>query len=394
MFEIIIILLLIIIYVSGRKLKTYINPISLFTSSLLLSVAAVYCGNIFGLLRGVATQTTYKSQGLILLSVLTFLIPWLINFPKVQSGITKKYELRFNQRLLNIILLNLFVMLIGIYFFKGIPLIRMASGQINIIAFNESLKTLPLGLMSIILISSITLSLYLPFIYSNSKLLSKYLNYFLIFFGIVLTLWQGKRQGFLMLIFIFFAYNSLRKKTIRSKTFALIKIILSIIIFSGLFSLISRLRYGSNQTNYLELLQYAIYPVMNFTSVVNQFETFHVNSIIPINVLSGLIPRRILDQGTANINIISYEPSSPSGYLSPWFIDYGLIGVIIGSLLISIVAKLAHKRQYNSENKFRYYLLVLWCCATVGIYDHLLTLNYFLLPTLMLSFFRFRLNRK
>ena len=378
---------------SSKKYRGFFNPISLFTTSLNLSVISVYFGDIFGLLRGLEIDVAYSILFIYNIATIFFVLPWvsLKHFHTDQFHL--KTENNLTTKTLILIVVSLFVTITAFYFLGGIPFIEMFFGQLNIVEYNELIKSLPLGLLSILLLLSTLISLVLSSFFSRNNIYkySPLTLSIVLFIALFLSVWQGKRQGILMLLFFiiarFFQGDSLlkvRKVTFKVKTYFVSGLILFIVLFSS----IGRIRHNNDVNDYFELLSYTIYPIMNFSGTVS-YSSVMGSSFFPYQTLSGFLPRRILDSNpNYEINLSVFEPSSPSGYFNSWYIDYGYFGIILGSLILSIVAKYFFSRRFVSENNMRRYILIIWCCATVGIYNHFLTLNYFLIPLIGLIFFQ------
>jgi hypothetical protein len=152
---------------------------------------------------------------------------------------------------------------------------------------------------------------------------------------------------------------------------------------------IGKIRHNESNVDNSEILSYTMFPVMNFTFTVSGTK-FYGNSIVPNAIINDLFPRRIADnKELIQSELITFEPSSPSGYLNPWYYDYGIFGIIMGSLMLSISSLHFYRRRNTSENNMRKNILLLWCCATAGVYSHFITLNYFVVPMIFISFFDF-----
>jgi oligosaccharide repeat unit polymerase len=261
----------------------------------------------------------------------------------------------------------------------------MLSGKLNIVDYNGLIKRLPMGMLSIFLLISTLFSLFFSsFIVKRNELKYKFWFLTLLFFTtLISTVWQGKRQGILMLFF--FVISRFFQKSDDSKYIYISfskKIYFTIFFFLFVFSFmqIGRVRHNDTNVDNTEILSYTMFPVMNFAYTVSN-TNFYGHSIFPNAVTNDLFPRRIADNKFINqIETITFEPSSPSGYLNSWYYDFGIFGIIFGTLLLSFFSLYFYKRRNYNENNMRKNILILWCCATVGVYNHFITLNYFLIP--------------
>lgn len=376
------------------KLKTYFNPISLFASALFFSTISIYISDLLGLLREYKIDDSFSILAIFNFSIIFFIIPWLNFKDKLPSSIylfktERKYVLI--SKLLIVILFILFFL--AFILLGGLPILNMLVGKLDIVEYNTLIKNLPLGMLSILLLISTILSLFFSsFLFSRKEIKIHYIYIiFLLFIAIVSSIWQGKRQGILMLLFFIVARfgQYMHQKKAKIKLIYKLLIVLGFVIFISLFGLIGKIRYNSSQVDNNELLSYTMYPPMNFALLVSSSSPFG-NSILPSSIFMDILPSRFLESLTiseqkTNEQLI-FEPTSPSGYFYPWFNNYGYIGIFLGSILLGSVSKYFYKKRNLSENNMRICILSLWCCATAGIYNHLLTLNYFILPILFLYF--------
>ncbi len=380
------------IFFYKNKLKTIFNPVSLFCIALFLSTFSILISDLIGLLRDYRIDDSFSILFIFNFAIIIFIIPWFSYkehvyvehkfYEKENKYITFSYILIF-------ILFSLFF--VAFILLGGFPILNMLSGKLNIVEYNDLIKKLPIGMLSILLLISTILSLFFSsFLFSRNIIKINVLYIlFLLVITIFASIWQGKRQGILMLLFFILARfgQYIYQKRKKISTFYKILSVLSFIFFIVVFGLIGKIRSNSSEVDNNELLSYTMYPPMNFALLVSSGSPFG-NSILPTNILMDIMPSRLLESKTiqnqvTNENLI-FEPTSPSGYFYPWYSNYGYIGILFGSLLLSTVSKSVYKRRFISENYMRICILTLWCCATSGIYNHMLTLNYYILPIIFL----------
>lgn len=368
-----------------KKLNTIFNPVTLYSSALFISVISVYFSDLLGLLRGSNISDSFVILNLYNVSVIFFIIPW-INFKEkkifnfVQKKENKLIIIIYILILLFIILSALTYILLG-----GIPILDMLSGKLNIVDYNGLIKRLPMGMLSIFLLISTLFSLFFSsFIVKRNELKYKFWFLTLLFFiTLVSTVWQGKRQGILMLFFFVIArffQKSDYSKNINISFSKKIYLIIFFCLFILSFMQIGRVRHNDTNIDNTEILSYTMFPVMNFTYTVSNTK-FYGNSLMPNAVINDLFPRRVADNKELNqIETTTFEPSSPSGYLNPWYYDFGIFGIVIGTIILSVISLFFYRRRNYTENNMRKNILILWCCGTIGVYNHLITLNYFVIP--------------
>ncbi len=387
-------------FIFYKKLGTFFNPVSLFTFSLFISVLSVYFADNSGLLRALKLSDSFNVLILYNLAAALFVLPWfLINKHdvKINNSISKER----NMNLLSIFLCLAFVILslIAYLLLGGIPVLKMISGELNVLDYNDLIKRLPIGMLSLFLIISTISSLLFASFVSN-KQNNGYSSWFLFFVFILSlfsTIWQGKRQGILMLVFFVIAryYQNTpnyfkKKKSIRKKIYVLAFIGFFVISFMQ----IGKIRLNNSEVDDMEILSYTMYPILNFSSTVSAIPN-HGSTLFPGIILADILPSRISE--TMKVKVIEYEifePTSPSGYLDPWYRNYGIYGILIGTLFLSYVSLNQYRKRNISENYMRKNILLLWCCVTVGIYSHFITLNFYILPMLFLYLIDILKNKK
>ena len=214
----------------------------------------------------------------------------------------------------------------------------------------------------------------------------------LAWFAFVLFLsstWQGNRQCFLIIIFFVTARWSIAvaaraRHPVGAVVARLIAGAAIVGLFVAFFVVVGSVRhFATGGGPPLELLNYFSWPVYNMVAI--QDSGHFGGNLLPHYVLTEILPSRFggKDQ-VMEMGQYLFEPTSPSGYLSYWFLDYGYKGVVLGALALSVFTRWAYQRRRRGEIEMRIYLLGLWCCATAGIYNHFLSLHYFWLPLAVL----------
>lgn len=368
-----------------KRFHTIINPVSIYCLGFILPIVSVIVADQFDLLRGFTADSAHTAIYYYNFCLICFLLPWI--YEKYDNVHYKFSDHNYMQKtIFGLSCTLLFLLFLAILFLGGTPVIRMYLGEIDVMEYNILQRRLPLGVLAIITIFSYVLFLYVASFIANRRRyeIAKYKIVLLVIFCVALSLWQGKRQGLLLFIFVCFIRIIINKTQESKKRGNIIntKFIIVLFLFFLIFNAVSAFRTG-NDTNNIELLQYSFYPVMNLASMIEN--NLMNNTIYPNNVLFEMLPNRF---HTAESDIRSYlfEPTSPSGYFSYWFLDYGILGMALGAFILSLIAKCVYRKRFVSETNLRIYILMLWCCATACIYSHLLT-NLFWLSVLFLYLF-------
>ena len=380
-----------------KNFKNIVNPITLFCGSYTISVFAVFFSNSLGLLRLMAIEDIQPFCSLINIAILSFVFPWLlvktnkrVLFPSTQIV----EHVGFRNILFFLAVFSLLLLFFISIFVGGIPMILMWQGKIDISSYNDLLDSMPFGMLAFILNSSIIYLLFITSLFINRK----YYNFdirktaFYIVVIILVCFWQSKRQLLLFFIFVYAVRSYLNfdgltvKKSINHNIFYLFGLLY---LFYLSFNVVSSLRQNTETVNKNELLEYAMYPAMNMVKIVDTFPFYSKGLIQPNYILTEILPRRLIGEDRIDFKTILFEPTSPSGYLAYWYMDYGCYGVVVGCLLLSLFSIYIYKNSMKSEINLRFYLLILWCCATSSIYSHFISLNFFIIPYILLSLLKY-----
>lgn len=388
------ILLVIIATYFSYKLKFFFNPITGFFLAHSIPIIAfiiirnTYLNNIFIQYQELSINDVSIHY---LVACIFFLIPWLVSssnkkskLPRFSSEISNTYY-DFTNLIAIFLLINL---LISFYILDGVPIFKMLFENFNIQDHLNSLAQLPIGIMALHTGLSMLLITILAIKSVKSKSFIK--NYwFPILILLIECIWQGNRQLIMFSIFSYFSikigYSSSNNKDLKKLFLAII----IIIIFLLIFILFQHIRLKGEGSSPYEFLAYLTMPQLNYQSMLNAELNVDYS---PNFIFNELIPNRFRsDEYSVHINSYLYEPTSPSGYLFNWYLDYGLLGVAFGSLFAGFISKFFFDRRFYSNKYFAYNNLSIYACFTSGIYSHYLSLNNFFIPVIfILVFFSFK----
>ena len=381
-----------------RMHRTVFNPVSLLFSSFAATIGFAYLVDILAQTRplhgGFRTNPDAVAS-LYGLGLLVFLLPWLPYSRRKVSAKTPApsgvkdmgYLMRWTyvSSLLVLASLAACALVLG-----SIPIVAMLLGQYTIAEHIENIKRLPMGLMAVVLLATFLLILHLASILVHRRAY-RVKPRDLAWFASVLflsSIWQGNRQCFLIIIFFVAARWSLaaadRVRRLSAIVVRLAASAVIILLFVAFFFVMGSVRHSATGlVQPLELLSYFSWPVYNVMAI---HDSGHFGgSGLPHYVLTEILPSRFGGKAqVVEMGQYLFEPTSPSGYFSYWFLDFGYKGVAIGALALGIFTRWAYQRRRRGEIEMRIYLLGLWCCATAGIYNHFLSLHYFWLPLAVL----------
>lgn len=371
---------LLILLWSVKRFSTYFNPVTLVALGFLLPTLSLFICEKLDLLRGRDLSLVDTSCIYNLIGYFSFLFPWMkyrdIDMYKSKQQISFNVFFMSCKILIMIISICLIMAFISL---GGVPFLRMLNGNLDVEEYNALLSRLPMGLMSII--GALSTVLYLQFatfiMHFSTEKEHKLFIATLLFMCVLTSMWQGKRQGLLLFIFIVIVFMFQRARfRFNFKTVRKIIIIVGIFfMFGGIFTHISSIRNNTDESNQFELLEYAMFAPMNWAYMTDLFSPYGT-VYFPSILLCEIIPRR-LGGSLGDFRDNLFEPTSPSGYFSYWYADYGILGVVMGGLLLGYISKFFYLRRNRSEYYMYIYILILWCCVTVVIYSHLLTITLY-----------------
>lgn len=382
--------------------RTVFNPVSLLLSSFAVTIAFAYFVDYLAQmqpLHGNFRSDPSAVAPLYGIGLGVFLIPWL-RFPfslghgrrrraKMQPSVKDIAAFQMWTTLCSVVVL---LALVACFVeLRSIPIVAMLLGRYTIAEHIENIKLLPVGLMAVLLVFTFMLILNVASMavhrraYGVGSLTFLWLTLILAMSAI----WQGNRQIFLLVIFFLVARWSIASSDMPRQPFAAVLSraaagIFILFLFVSFFVAVGNVRHTADGGGPpLELLTYFSWPVYNIIAIK---DSGHFGGqTFPHYVLTELLPSRFggKDQ-VVEMGKYLFEPTSPSGYFCYWFLDFGYAGVAIGAFTLSLFSRWAFRRSRRSEIDMRIYMLALWCCATAGIYNHFLSLHYFLLPLCLL----------
>lgn len=381
------------------RLGTVFNPPSLFAFGLAASSAIAIMMDFMAqgneLHAGFVADPT--SVAVVYgVGVMTFTIPWLLlpnrrrtNFPAIAVDRGVRVILPLLVCAIWGFLLATFVLL------GGVPLFRMLMSDYSIVDHINSIQDLWPGIMLVNLSLGILLALYLATISTARR--EHRIGIFLMATALITMLfassWQGNRQLILIFFFVVSARRfiklalgakslEVRRERQRLQRF----FFFGGVLFLSFFMMMNYIRLASLgvSSGPTELLLYFSWPVYNVVAIDSHLGMSGIGNLQ--YVLTELLPARWggKDQ-MKELAAMLFEPTSPSGYLAYWFVDFGILGVAVGAGLLGLVSRFSFKRMRNSEHGMRKHILVLWCCATAAVYSHFISLAYFWAPLILLE---------
>ncbi len=380
-----------------RRFGTVFNPPSLTALSLagassiaVFFDALVQRGNVIhaGFVGSTTTAAVVYSVGLI-----SFVIPWL-DLSRKQKTSTMCADKNLSRTLLQISCLVVTALVLTWALLGEIPFLQMALGRESINDHLDNLRRLTPGVMMANLAALVVLCLYIASrsAYPRTSFSSKLIFAFAILVALVACGWQGNRQSFLIFLFFFIVRNFLSRteryghKPDKGKVWRMrIYTAISLFVFAGGFTAINyiRLAHEGRFSGPAELLLYYSWPVYNIVSITSKIGIAGTGDYSFL--LTELLPARFGGKALlGEISQLLFEPTSPSGFFSYWYLSFGAIGVAMGGLVFSLASRYAFEVSLRSEHHLRVYILLLFSCATISVYSHFLSLSYFWIPLLSL----------
>ena len=328
--------------------------------------------------------------------VMTFTIPWLLPPSWRRTNLRAVAADRGVRVILPLLICAIWGFLLPTFgLLGGVPLFRMLMSDYSIVDHINSLQDLWPGIMLINLSLGTLLALYLASISTTRR---EYRIGICLMATALITMlfassWQGNRQLILIFFFVVCARRFI-KLALGAKSFEAQRerqrlqrfFFVGGVLFLSFFMAMNYIRLASLgvSSGPTELLLYFSWPVYNVVSIDSHLGMDGIGSLK--YVLTELLPARWggKDQ-VKELAVMLFEPTSPSGYLAYWFVDFGIPGVAVGAGLLGLVSRFSFAGMCNSEHAMRKHILVLWCCATAAVYSHFISLAFFWAPLILLE---------
>lgn len=265
----------------------------------------------------------------------------------------------------------------------NIPVISMLLGQLDIRTHHYNLMSLPFGLMAL----TTAVGMVLAIIHAELLLVGPESGvpkrFYLLARStlIIASIWQANRQFFLFVVYCH-ALEYLQNKKVN-----LTKLLMGFTVASLLFILYfvyaQRVRLNQMGASDYEILGYATFPILNLSSIVLN----HSESVTstPNYIFTELVPWRFrTDDFISNIQPTLFEPTSPSGLIAYWYLDFGNLGAAIAGSLLGTFSGITHVKMFQCKVWYRLNILMTWCCLTAPVYSHLISLNNMIFPAIII----------
>lgn len=379
------------IFLGYYKFHSILNPVSFFSLSFIVQIFLYEIMNAL-LLQNIHFAPMNMEQEILQLysiSMIGFSIPWLfvsrqryIDMVSINNNTFIERRLRTTQYFeLSIILLVIFLIVI----FLGNPLLQMIRGQISINDLNNSINSLPFGVLGVLVWFSFTalirsiiiiISPEGTFPITITKLAK--ISILIIFIASII---YGKRQILFSGLF-FYGVMLLTKSDVDLKR--ILKFVFYFILFYFIYITIQFLRTnglgdGSGQVFLFELPLAFLWPLLNLDRLVE----FYIPDFQLQGLVSQIIPNRLFGHNIENINYFMFEPTASYSLLFYAYKDFGINGVFFVSFFVGILIILL---SFRWKGIFTFYitrLLCLWATITSAFYSHAISNNYFLIPILI-----------
>lgn len=331
------------------------------------------------------------------IAAVSFWLPWLIKPVRREAFTIRIYKETYwvaPSAKLGALILTLNISL-ACLILGQVPIIEMMRGSVTISQHLENLHSLPFGLMAMQTGLAMCLALNIAtFLRRKKQIPLSATSWCLVSAAYALAaLWQGNRQLILFLLFVLIArYSEGHPISIMKFLRRAAVILAGLVGFIFMFISIQNTRLQGEGASSLEILGYLTWPSLNMNRIIEEIPG-GLATFWPNFTITELVPHRFRSNDYENIVMpMLFESSSPSGYISYWYMDWGVLGVVLGSLMLSFFSWRVFCGRTKSEQGMQLYILVMWSCATACIYSHFISLNNFVFPAVFLIFQRRLIN--
>ncbi len=340
----------------------------------------------------VLTSTT-NITGAYLLASVCFALPWLTvrkvdGFLKIDSLNPSVRDLRSIRLVLLLEILALGMVLLLCFGLMGLPLAAMLAGNLDVQQMQENAESLPAGLLAINLWLGILLSLQLSsaITFRDHYRLNGWQLSIITATIIFSAIWQAKRQVLLILL-VFMSLFLMADRGRRNRMLRVaIGICVAFLAFLIIYMSVQYVRIGDRGQDiyYLELVLSGMWPLINLDRVMASTES--VGQLY--SLVSQLIPHRLFGHGYEGFVDVLFEPTSSVSYVLYAYYDFGYLGIAGAALFLGTLTLWVSYLFGVSVTGLQIRALVLWVCVSSPFYSHGFSLNYFLVPVLLLFFLR------
>lgn len=388
-----------LVLISWYRFRGIINPLSAHTISFALQIAIYFLVSMLADALGLHLVALFDEERILsyyMVAVLGFALGWVgkpsrqpfIRTPASFDRIEIQRNLAF---LMQMEIAGIAVIAMVMFAIVGFPLMSMIHGTYDIQALNDAVEALPFGILGVLVWLTLVLSLHWVtgrwLNIDRAWPIKPALMWFALLAVVFASVFYGKRQSLLMLLFF---YATLYAASLNN----MFKVIRGVVFIGGLFAAFFLLYIGiqfvrtqgagdgDGNVFFMELFLSAIWPILNFSAVVDAgliSHRFH-------GLVSQIVPNRLLGHGTEDIKDLLFEPTASTSYVQYAFMDFGVIGIFFAALFFALLSRLFCSVKTNWVSETGVKLMVLWCCMTSSVYSHGFSNNYFLFPIVLLIF--------
>jgi len=378
------------------RFRTMLNPPSIhalaFAAQLAIYAVMQRYAAGQGLNFGVMADVTNVIRGYLIASV-SFGLPWLLlgkrdGYLKIDSITPSVRDIRSFKVVLACEIILLFLAASVAIGLVGFPLGSMLAGRFDVNRMNEALRSLPPGLLALMLWIAILLSLQLAtaITFRRHYRLSRPQ---LAGVGVAILLssiWEAKRQVLLIMLLLtalFMVADRARRTQLWRVLFGLA---VAFAAFWVVYVAVQFVRVGNVDSGpfYLELILSSMWPLLNLDRVM----AFTQGTGQLYSLVAGLIPNRFFGHGYEGFQSVLFEPTSSVSYVLYAYFDFGYFGIAGAAFVFGLVALWFSSLFKQSITGVQVRALVLWTCLSSPIYAHAFSINYFLIPVSLLFLIR------
>ncbi|MFZ0662035.1 MAG: O-antigen polymerase [Acidobacteriaceae bacterium] len=217
-------------------------------------------------------------------------------------------------------------------------------------------------------------------------------------FTLVMSAFNGKRQGILMCLAIvascsviafgspFALIRSFFSLKLKKRGMVIASILIVVVVLKAISGLVS-IRTGGEVTHSAtaELALYYEWPILNMSVQCREAHGFGPFQLKPLGPFQTLLPAKFsfLDESVFGTDPPRFEISSPSGFYERLQWDLGLWGIISFSLLCGLFAQWMYRRAFRSHAALLTYAFMAWALFSAALYNHFLNLLFLPLPAVI-----------
>lgn len=383
--------------------RTVLRPEVLFLIATVQALMPYLFFALWGTPEGFHFQLSYYPMAIWIIGYLCFWIGTRLGPRNVVRKVRRTIPISFSilkTSLVCLLLISVVEMVGLIQVYGGIPLLGFASGEFDVDSTNSAQSQSVFGQVGAAALTVYLLIGVITLIAIKAKWEKERITRWTIgplLFTLLLSAFNGKRQGMLMCIFVIATCSTLVfgnpvellssfvPLKMRKRGNMVIALVLAVLIMESLSGLVALRTLGTYKKSASEgLILYYEWPIMNMSQQSIEAGGFGPYELKPLAVFASLLPAKVSLEGSGlESEVPRIVPSSPSGFYEKLQWNTGLWGVIPFCVFCGILAQYTYRLAFSRNAALLTYAFMAWALYSAPLYNHFLNLMFLPLPAVI-----------